>query len=121
MMKQCKFEVQQGIIRINTISILKNTDDILLFCLDCKNKYPILNAISGDNRMFSFGADKNTLNVSDPLLPPSEIKLVGWADEDDLFDGFRIFTETHRYGFTIALVRCPSSLNREDAWVDTQQ
>jgi hypothetical protein len=117
MNKPISFEVNQGIIHINTISILQNTNDVLLFAVDCKQKYPVLIGISGDNRFFSIGADKNTLCVPDPLLSYSEIRLVGWTDEDDLFDSFRIFTETHRYGFSIALIRYSAS-KRKDVWTD---
>lgn len=92
-------QVQQGIIHVNTISILRCTSDLIVLFIDTKQKY-----IDYSHPFEGYGLDlcgnrDHTLNVEDWDLHPTKVRL------DGLDDGWKTISNRARYGAKLILYR----------------
>ena len=92
-----KIVVKQGIIHINSVSVLQASDTGIYLSADCKQKYPELLCLS--DRSVMIGANERTLNVHDRSFSPTEIIV------EDLEGKWCMVCEIGRYSVEILLVK----------------
>lgn len=76
-----KITVKQGIIYINSVSVMQKTDTCVALLIDTKQKYPCSGGVGSssneDGLDFHIDADEETLRIEDPNLPSSIIRVEG--------------------------------------------
>jgi hypothetical protein len=70
------FEVQQGVVHVNSIELLRYNCSTVCFCVNFRQKYPIAyGTIEGNGLELHFYNDENTLGVDDYSAGTTEIKV----------------------------------------------
>lgn len=112
-MPQITLKVRQGIIHVNSVSVLQKTDEVICLSADCRQKYP--EYWGGDERSIYLGAKEGRTRVDDPNAGLTEIMVEG------LEGRWQTVCETGRYEALIVLVKVhdnPEAEWGEDDWVD---
>jgi hypothetical protein len=74
------FIIRQGIIQVNSITVLQYSKVALLFCVDFKQKYAEYFGEDNDLNLI-FGANENTRGITDKKAPSTEIQIAGLPEE----------------------------------------
>ncbi len=96
-MKKLRVTASKGIIAVNSAIVMQRSRTVLWISIDTVQKYPDLLTL------FDYGvhlaASKETLNVKDRRLPPTEIEVHGLTGK------WRMFTDVGRYSVNMVFVR----------------
>jgi len=109
-----KIKVRQGIIHVNSVSMIQNTDEVICVSIDTKQKYPEYcggGASSEGEQSIYLGASERTLRIEDPDAGLTEIEINDLGDSGFEWIGL---AESGRYNVYFVLVR--RNDNHEEEW-----
>lgn len=98
-----KFDITPGIIDVNHIQIWQYTQEVLLFEIDCLQKYPEINGRGSVEELY-LGANFSTLNIKNKTLSSTHIVikyLERWIGQ---YEAKQLITED-KYSFIVAIVK----------------
>lgn len=114
-----KFSVQQGIVHVNSITVLTYTKDVLHFRIDFQHKYPEYMGYSDDGS-FVFHASDRTEHCN-PDAPSTDITVRclprSWRLKFKN-SNVKVFVNTGRYTADVCLIPKPKKIPTIEQWVD---
>jgi len=107
-----KINVTQGVIHVNSVMVRQATSEVILFTIDCKQKYPdIVSMASGRNKKHTqsiyIGASEHTLGVDQNVLEDAaSLELTRVEIEMDEAYEYQIsIADAGRYSIHFALIK----------------
>jgi hypothetical protein len=109
-----KINVTQGVIHVNSVGVRQATSEVILFIIDCKQKYPIINGFgSGSSKngrltqSVYIGASEHTLGVDQNVLEDAaSLELTRVEIEMDEAYEYQIsIADAGRYSIHFALIK----------------